>query len=127
MTCTRPLTYREFVDQESRLIRSDGCSKASGAYAFHCRVHDLEYWYAADAVDAYRWYLLGAGDYWRQARAITQAEADAHLRDGMQSDSPLGFFSPMAIIRWGVLKAIGKRAWSRHRAREQDASGGPHG
>lgn len=120
-------TFREWVDDESRLIRSDGCSKATGAYAFHCRVHDLEYWYGADAVDAYQWWRLGAGDYWRQARAITQAEADAHLRRGIQSDSRFGFFSPVAVVRWLVLRGVGRQAWERHRAREQDASGGVHG
>lgn len=112
-------TYWEWVESEAALIKTDGCSKVSGAFRKHCRVHDLAYYYGRDPVDAYRRYLAGDPDYWPHATPITRSDADAAFRRGMQSDSPLGFFSPFAAFRWLVLKMVGGRAWDAHRAREQ--------
>ena len=112
------MTYWEFIEDEAALIKTDGCSKVSGAFRKHCRVHDLSYYYAADPVDAYKRYVAGDSDYWWSATPITKAEADAAFRRGMQSDSPAGFFSPLAALRWLGLKIGGRKAWDAHRARE---------
>lgn len=117
------LLYWDFIEQEAALIGTDGCSKATGAFRRHCRVHDLSYYFAKDPISAYRHYVAGVLDYWGAADDIDQATADANLRKGMQSDSPLGFFSPLAILRWTVLKAVGKNAWNSHRQRETEALG----
>ena len=116
MTCV--ISYWEWVADEAALIRTDGCSKVSGAYRRHCLVHDLSYYYAADPVSAYQGYVRGDPQYWARAIAITKAQADAVFRRGMQSDSPAGFFSPLAAWRWLGLKIGGGKAWDAHRARE---------
>lgn len=125
--CLRQLPYWEWIEHEAALIKTDGCSKVSGAYRRHCRVHDLSYYYARDPVSAYRSYCFrfastGAADYWQQARPITRAAADAAFRRGMQADSPAGFFSAVALWRWAGLKLAGGKAWDAHRAREAQES-----
>lgn len=117
------LTYWDFIEQESALIKTDGCSKVSGAFRKRCRVHDLAYYYAKDPVDAYKRYVAGDRAYWLHATATTKGEADAEFRKGIQSDSALGFFSPVAAWRWLGLKIGGQAAWDSHRAREQAALG----
>ena len=115
--------YWDWVSQEAVLVKSDGCSKVSGAFRKHCRVHDLAYFYAKDPVAAYKRYLDGDPDYWANAPAITKAQADADFRRGMQSDSAFGFFSPLAAWRWLGLKMGGQGAWDAHRAREAADAG----
>lgn len=111
--------YFDWVESEAALIETDGCSKVSGAYRRCCLVHDLSYYYAKAPTVAYKLYLQGIDNYWQQAASIDQAEADADLRRCMQSQSKLGFWSPLAVIRWSVLKMVGKKAWQGHRDREQ--------
>lgn len=114
------LMFWDWVEQESVLIKTDGCSKVSGAFRKRCRVHDLAYYFAKDPVDAYKLYVLGSSLYWLQAAPITKAQADAEFRKGIQSDSALGFFSPVAAWRWLGLRFLGgQAAWDSHRAREQ--------
>lgn len=126
MTAPRYFLYWEWVEHESALIHTDGCSKVTGAFRKHCRVHDLAYYYARDLVDAYRRFVAGDPAYWVNARLITKAEADAQLRRGMQSDSPAGFFSPLAVIRWLGLEVAGGKAWDAHRARDGNGVTCPH-
>lgn len=121
MTCW-PLAYWDWIEEEAALINSDGCSKVTGAYRKHCLVHDLSYYYARDPRDAYARYKAGAAGYWRRARIITKGDADAAFRRGMQSDSPAGFFSPLAFFRWLGVKLGGRSAWNTHRAREAHES-----
>ena len=112
--------YWDWVESESALIDSDGCSSATGAYLKCCLVHDLSYYYAADPVDAYKHYIAGADDCWELARPIRQADADANFRRCIQAHSKLGILSPMAIWRWGALKMFGKKAWNNHRQMDVD-------
>lgn len=118
------MRYWTFIENEAALIKTDGCSNVTGAYRRHCRVHDLSYYYARDPVAAYRLYAAGDLNYWLNAKALTKGEADAAFRRGMQSDSPAGFFSPLAITRWLGLKVGGGAAWESHRQRERDAQVG---
>ena len=118
---SKRVMYWTFIENEAALIKTDGCSKVSGAYRKHCRVHDLSYYHAADPVDAFKLYLGGDPDYWWHAARVTKEGADAAFRRGIQSDSALGFFSPVAAWRWLGLKIGGQRAWDSHRAREAEA------
>lgn len=117
--CLRPLPYWDWVEHEAALINTDGCSNVTGAYRRHCLAHDLSYFYARDPVSAYRLCVAGDVDYWRYALPIARAEADAAFRRGMQSDSPAGVFSPVALWRWAGLTLFGGTAWDDHRARER--------
>jgi hypothetical protein len=113
-------SWWHWVDQEAALIKTDGCSWALGFYRRHCKVHDVAYYHGVDPVDAFLLWRLGRHDYWGEARRITQREADEHLRRGIRSDSPLGYLDPIAATRWAVLRAVGGRAWNKHRARERE-------
>lgn len=116
---TTCLPFWDWIEQEAALIKTDGCSKVSGAYRKRCRVHDLSYFYGRDPVDAYKRYAAGDPEYWFNAHAITRATADADFRRGIQADSALGFFSPVAAWRWIGVRLGGKGAWEDHRAAER--------
>lgn len=116
--------YWDWVESESALIKTDGCSKVSGAYRKCCWQHDLSYYYAADPVSAYLHWRRNTPDYWRVATPLTKGAADASLRRCIQSESALGFFSPVALWRWLGVRVGASTAWASHRAREQ-ASAGP--
>lgn len=120
---SKKLLYWDFVLHEAALIRTDGCSHVTGAFSRQCRAHDLAYYYARDPGDAYRRYLTESAAYWREARPVTQAEADAAFRRWMQSESVAGWYSPVAALRWLGLRIAGRAAWERHRAREATAGG----
>ena len=115
--------YWDWIESVGALIKTDGCSKVTGAFRKQCRAHDLAYFHARDPVDAYRRCVAGDAGYWMNALPITKGEADAALRRGMQSDSPVGFFSPLAAIRWLGLKLAGGKAWNGHRERERKEQG----
>lgn len=118
---SRPcLTFRAWVNQEADLIESDGCSFATGFYKVRCRIHDLEYYYAKDATDAYQNYASGMSNYWHHAKDIERGEADDHLVGGIRNDSPLGYLDPIAAIRL-LVKPFGRWPWKRHRARTKAA------
>lgn len=118
---TRLPLYWSWVESEAALVKTDGCSKVSGAFRRCCLQHDLAYRYARDPVDAYRRYVDGDPAYWFNAERTTRATADADLRRCMQSQSKAGFWSPLALIRWLGLKVGGQGAWDTHRRREQEA------
>jgi hypothetical protein len=133
MTChTREVVERsplfwEWIDSEAALVNTDGCTWATGFYRRQCKRHDLAYRHASDPVEAFDYWLKGRVDYWRAASPVTRQQADEALRRGIWSDSPLGRFDPIAAALAVVLKAVGQRAWNKHRAREEDASHGMHG
>lgn len=117
----RPPLYWEWIESEAALIGTDGCSKVSGAYRRCCLQHDLSYYYAADPSMAYRIYRSGdTVTYWQAATPLTRATADAQLRRCIQSQSRLGFFSPVAAWRWLGVTLGARRAWNGHREREKE-------
>jgi hypothetical protein len=116
-----PPLFLAWVESEAALIKTDGCSKVSGAFRSCCRVHDLAYHHGKDAVSAYRLYLAGEAECWLHATTITRAQADAEFRRCTQANSALGFFSIAALWRWAGVRIGGKGAWDAHRAR--DAAG----
>lgn len=115
---TRLPLYWDWVESEAALIKTDGCSKVSGAFRKCCRQHDLAYYYGRDPVSAYKRYLAGDWEHWLNANPTTRAQADADFRRCTQANSAMGFFSPVALWRWAGVRLGGKGAWDRHRERE---------
>lgn len=109
-----PRTFWDFIEAEAALIKSDGCSVVPEFYHECCLVHDLEYWYARCATDAYTHYLKGTTNYWHLAKKLTQAQADKHLRSCIQKKSTLGKWSPLSWWRYWALREFGQKAWNSH-------------
>lgn len=80
--------YWERVRDKAGELGTDGCSYVSGAYVECCMEHDI-------------FYRTGRT---LDGKPITKREADARLRACMQSRSRLGFFSPLAWLRWTGLR-----------------------
>lgn len=110
-------SFREWIRQEADLIDSDGCSFATGARKICCLIHDLEYFYAKDAGDAYVLCCEGIKNYWAQARPTNRQKVDSDFVRCNQREAWLGWFSPIAAIR-RLVKVFGQRAWDKHRARD---------
>lgn len=118
--CGRPLPYWNWIEHEAGFIKTDGCSRVTGAYRRCCWVHDLSYYYGRDPAEAYEHYARGGVEPWSWAQAITRAQADADFRRCMQAHSAAGFWSPLALLRWAGVRVGGRRAWAAHRARERE-------
>lgn len=110
--------FWDWIESEAALVKTDGCSKVTGAYRKCCRVHDLAYYYGRDPVSAYKRYVAGEPEYWFEAAPITRAQADADFRRCIQANSGAGFFSPLALMRWLGVRVGGHGAWDAHRRRE---------
>lgn len=118
--CEHRLTFEAWIREQAALIDSDGCTWATGARRLCCQIHDCEYFYAKDAKDAYlRYWRHGDSELaWRDARRTTRAEADRDFLKCLRSKSKLGYYSPLAIARYAVVRKFGQKAWDEHRARE---------
>ena len=90
--------YWQRVREAADDLGTDGCTMATGAFRDCCLRHDVEYRTGRSAVSG---------------RRLTRAEADARLRGCMQSRAWLGYWSPMAWLRWSAVRLFGGRAW-RH-------------
>lgn len=88
--------YWQIVRAKADDLGTDGCTMASSAFADCCARHDVEYRLGKSAVTG---------------RPLTRAEADLRLRGCMQSRSLLGWYSPMAWIRWVAVRLFGGKAW----------------
>jgi hypothetical protein len=115
------MNYYEFIDHEVGLIRSDGCSMVTGLRVQCCKVHDLEYHRGKSVSSAYTQYRVGNHDYWTAAAPITRKEADAHFKKCLHLNSPMGYLSPLAWIRYAGVRLFGGRAWDEHRRRETES------
>jgi hypothetical protein len=114
--------YLTWLRAEASEIDTDGCSGVSGVRVECCYQHDLEFWYGRCARDAYSLMKRGiVADYWREAKRITFAGANANLRKCMQARSKFGLYSPLAVVRWLGVKFMPKsrNAWDAHRKREE--------
>ena len=83
---------RDLADQ----IGSDGCTMATGARRDCCLEHDIAYALhrTVDGVPIH-----------------TRAEADARFLACLQRHSRLGWWSPLAWVRYAAVRAGGQRAW----------------
>ena len=113
-------TYWSWVRSEAACIGADGCSgPAMGFHIECCMEHDLGYYYARDARDAYLKHRGGALDPWTAAKPIDRAEVDRRFRQCHRNRSRLGNWSPMAWYRWAAVAWRGGSRWDAHRAREK--------
>lgn len=115
-------TYWQWVRAEAALIDSDGCSAVTGMKIECCFEHDLGYYYAKDAHDAYRSWRMGRVDVWTDALPIDRMKTDARFRRCLQYHSKWGMWSPMALWRWLGVRWKAQKAWDSHRARELAAA-----
>ena len=90
--------YWQRVRDEAGRIGSDGCTMALGAYKDCCFEHDIAYRTGA-TVDGI---------------CLTREEADARFRSCIQSHSRFGWYSPVAWVRFWVLRWRGQQAWDTH-------------
>ena len=90
----RRLTQAD-VDAIDRAIKSDGCSSVPDFYRNGCVMHD--FWYRTHK------------DF--DGTPITRAQADSRMRKYIQSKSPFGIFSPMAMWRLAGVRIGGSGAW----------------
>jgi hypothetical protein len=95
--------YRTLMRARARALHADGCSGVPDFYLDACLEHDVHY-------RTHRW-LSGL--------PLTRRQADACFRRRMQQTSLFGWFSPMALWRWGGVRLFGERAW------ETDDMGSP--
>lgn len=76
-------------------LDSDGCTGVPDFHLDACLEHDCHY----------------RTHHWLDGTPIFKSEADARLRQVIQSRSFLGILSPMAWWRWGAVALMGKWAW----------------
>lgn len=119
MTPVATAIYWEWVKSEATLIDTDGCSKVLNFHLECCLEHDLGYYYGKDPRDAYRLWVKGDPDYWKNAADITREEADRRFRKCHQVRSKLGWWSWVAFWRWRGVRRGGQGAWDKHRERER--------
>lgn len=121
------MTYRDWIENEARLIHADGCTGVSNVNGWACLEHDVQFWHGRSAVDAYRqWSRGNTRAYWAHSRQITFEEANQHFKSSLFRESVLGHLNPMTWWRYRAMKLKATRAaWDRHRAREaREASHG---
>jgi hypothetical protein len=85
-------SYWERVKDKAAELGTDGCSFATGAFRDCCLEHDCHY-------------RTGETIF---GEPITKAEADRRFRSCMQSRSVFGFFSPIAWMRYLMVKKFGR-------------------
>jgi len=109
----KQLTYEEFINREAKLINSDGCTGITNVHGLCCKIHDIEYRYHKNSLDAYQAYLDGYHYFWIVAKDISKSDVDRKFRRCLQSNSVLGYFSPISYIRWLGVKLFGGKAWKK--------------
>jgi hypothetical protein len=87
--------YYKRVREKAAEIGADGCTMATGAFRDCCLEHDL-------------FYRTGKT---LQGKPITRAEADERFKSCMQRNSKLGWFSPMAWLRFFAVRKFGADSW----------------
>ena len=86
-------TYWQRIRDWAARAGADGCTMATGAFVNCCLEHDFHY----------------AHGHTLDGQPITRAEADERFRACMQRHSWLGWWSPMAWIRWSAVRLAGGR------------------
>jgi hypothetical protein len=89
---TRASGYWERVRDKAGEIGSDGCTGAGAVFRDCCFEHDIHY-RTGRTLDG---------------QPITKAQADDRFRACMQARSVLGWWSPMAWIRWSAVRLFGR-------------------
>jgi len=111
--------YASWLREEAALIHADGCTGVTNLYADCCLQHDLEFYYAKSAADAYRQQRAGHPAPWRDAVPVTFDEANAHFRACHFRSSRFGYLNLVGWYRYAAMRLRKTRAaWDAHRARE---------
>ena len=113
--------YWDWIKIEAKAIASDGCTKVIDFRKKCCEEHDLAYYYAKCPRDAYRLYLEGASEPWREAKPIGRSQADGFIRDCYKREAEVSWFPLLSWTRWIGTRVGGLKAWNRHREREKNA------
>lgn len=87
--------YWQRVGEKARELVSDGCTMGTSLFRPCCLEHDIHYRTGR---------TLGG-------RRLTRRGADERFLRCMQRRSKLGWWSPVAWIRYGAVRAFGGRAW----------------
>jgi hypothetical protein len=95
------VTYWDWVVQEARKVRTDGCSHVADVHVECCYEHDLAYRTGRCPRSAFN---VG----WANAIGITKESADARFRSCIQRRSILGKWSPMSWWRWAGVSVFGE-------------------
>lgn len=82
--------YWERIRDRAAELGTDGCTGATGIHVECCLEHDI-HWRTGRTLDG---------------QPITPGQANKRFRSCMQSRSKLGWFSPLAWWRWGVVSLI---------------------
>ncbi len=90
-------TYWLHIRERARRLNADGCTGVPDFFLDACLEHDVHYRTHA----------------WVDGTPIFKSEADARLRDVIQSRSAFGVLSPMSYWRWLGVKLLGHRAWNK--------------
>ena len=119
---TKRLLYRDWIREQAALHNVDGCTGVTNWNAFCCLQHDLEFRFGKGAGSAYRHYLTGDPDPWLRADVTTFEQANAHFKACNFRESSLGYWNPLAWLRYGAMRLRKTRAaWDAHRQREAEA------
>jgi hypothetical protein len=121
-----PPLYWDWIRSEAALIRSDGCTGVSGLFRECCWEHDLAFYYARSAQDAYQRFCLNFDRVgaWQEAPAITFEQANSDFRRCHIQRTKLGSFwwlNPMVWWRWRGVVRLSRSRWDAHRARPERA------
>ena len=115
------LSFEDWIDLQGELHHSDGCTWATGARRWCCKLHDLEWRTGKGAVSAYLYSQRSDPDPWGSATPTTFERSNDHFAACLRRKSPLGYYSPFAAIRLLIVRSrIGRRTWDRYRAAEAE-------
>lgn len=85
--------YWQRIRDEADRLGTDGCTMGSAAFRDCCARHDIE-WRRGTTIDD---------------EPVTIDEADARFLACMQSRSRLGWWSPIAWLRYVAVRTVGRR------------------
>jgi hypothetical protein len=92
-----PRDYYERLTEISDREGFDGCSLATGLRKECCAEHDFHY----------RYHRRLDGQF------ISRAEADLRFLRCLQRRGWVGWWSPVAWIRYGAVRVFGERSWKK--------------
>lgn len=90
--------YWQLVRDKADALGTDGCTMAGPAFRDCCRRHDLEY-------------RLGRT---LSGKFLTRKMADQRFLACMQSRSMLGWYSPIAWLRYAAVRLFGAKHFRSH-------------
>jgi hypothetical protein len=87
--------YWQLIRDKADELGTDGCTFAGSAFRDCCKRHDIEYRTGQTV----------------SGKVVTRDEADRRFLACMQSRSRLGWFSPIAWLRYLAVRQFGDKSW----------------